>query len=55
MVKVADSDKYTRGLYYKTKKNTGASLGYTPALPANIRLGWKGLQGTNTLPYYDNL
>ncbi len=23
-------------------------------LPANIRLGWKGLQGTNTLAYYGN-
>ncbi len=22
--------------------------------PANIRLGWKGLQGTNTLAYYEN-
>jgi len=24
------------------------SLGYAPALPAIIRLGWKGLSGTNT-------
>jgi hypothetical protein len=24
------------------------------ALPANIRLGWKGLPGTNTLAYYKN-
>ncbi len=24
------------------------------ALPANIRLGWKGLVGTNTLAYYEN-
>jgi hypothetical protein len=24
------------------------------ALPANIRLGWKGLQGTNTLAYYED-
>jgi hypothetical protein len=23
------------------------------ALPANIRLGWKGLPGTNTLAYHD--
>jgi hypothetical protein len=23
----------------------GVSLGYAPALPANIRLGWKGLPG----------
>jgi hypothetical protein len=25
------------------------------ALPTNIRLGWKGLQGTNTLAYCENL
>jgi len=24
------------------------------ALPANTRLGWKGLPGTNTLAYYGN-
>jgi hypothetical protein len=24
------------------------------ALPTNIRLGWKGLPGTNTLAYYEN-
>jgi len=30
----------------------GASLGQATALPANIRLGWKGLPGTNTLAYY---
>jgi hypothetical protein len=24
-----------------------------PALPVNIRLGWKGLQGTNTLGYWE--
>ncbi len=24
------------------------------ALPTNIRLGWKGLPGTNTLAYYGN-
>jgi hypothetical protein len=29
-----------------------ASLEYAPALPANIRLGWKGLPGTNTLAFY---
>jgi hypothetical protein len=23
-------------------------------LPANTRLGWKGLPGTNTLAYYKN-
>jgi hypothetical protein len=25
-----------------------------PALLANIRLGWKGLPGTNNLAYYEN-
>jgi len=29
----------------------GASLAN---LPENIRLGWKGLPGTNTLAYYEN-
>jgi len=31
----------------------GASLGYY--LLANIRLGWKGLPGINTLAFYNNL
>ncbi len=31
-----------------------ASLGYAPALPTNISLGWKGLPGTNTLANYEN-
>jgi hypothetical protein len=31
----------------------GASLGEATGLPANIRLGWKGMSGTNTLPYYE--
>ncbi len=30
-----------------------ASLGYNLALPTNIRLGWKGFPGTNTLAYYE--
>jgi hypothetical protein len=25
-----------------------------PALPTNIRLGWKGIPGTNTLAHYEN-
>jgi hypothetical protein len=29
-----------------------ALLGQAPALPANIRLGWKGLTESNTLAYY---
>ncbi len=28
-----------------------STLEYVPALPANIRLGWKGLPGTNVLAY----
>jgi hypothetical protein len=33
----------------------GASLEWALDLPANIRLGWKGLPGTNTLAYNKNL
>ncbi len=29
------------------------SLPKALAFPANIRLGWKGLPGTNTLAYYE--
>ncbi len=37
------------------KNLTGAPLCGRPlALPTNIRLGWKALPGTNTLPYYEN-
>ncbi len=25
-----------------------------PTLPLNIRLGWKGISGTNTLAYYEH-
>jgi hypothetical protein len=32
----------------------GSLLGLAPALPANIRLSWKSLPGTNTLAYYEN-
>ncbi len=32
----------------------GGLLKYALALCANIRLGWKGLPGTNTLAYYEN-
>jgi hypothetical protein len=31
-----------------------ASLGEALDLPANIRLGWKCLPGTNILAYYEN-
>jgi hypothetical protein len=38
------------------KKLSGAALwGRLLALPTNIRLGWKGLPGTNTLAYFKNL
>jgi hypothetical protein len=30
----------------------GVSLGKAPALLANVRLGWKGLPGTNIIAYY---
>jgi hypothetical protein len=33
----------------------GPSLWRALALHANIRLGWKSLPVTNTLPYYENL
>ncbi len=32
-----------------------AALGEASDLPANIRLGWRGLPVTNTLAYYKNL
>ncbi len=41
------------GAYPTVEHLKGASLGLTPALPANIRLGWKGLPGTNALAYYE--
>jgi hypothetical protein len=40
----------------QVKPLSGAQLlGRPPALPTNIRLGWKGLPGTNALAYYKNL
>ncbi len=33
----------------------GASLGYALALPANNRLGWKGLPSTNALADYEKV
>jgi hypothetical protein len=37
------------------KQLSGAPLkGMLLASPTNIRLGWKGLPGTNTLAYYEN-
>jgi hypothetical protein len=39
--------------YPRVEHLKGASLGQAPALPANIRLGWKGLSRTNTLSYFE--
>jgi hypothetical protein len=38
----------------KDRSLKGASLEHPPALPANIRLSWKGLPETTTLAYYQN-
>ncbi len=42
------------GAYPRVKHLKAASLGYAPALLANIRLGWRGLPGTNTQAYNEN-
>ena len=42
------------GAYPIVEPLKGASINLPLALPANIRLGWKGLPGTNTLAYYEN-
>jgi hypothetical protein len=42
------------GDYPRVEHLKGASLGWTPAFPANIRLGWKSLPGTNAQTYYEN-
>ncbi len=42
------------GAYPTVEQLKGASLWKTLALPANNRLGWKGLSGTNSLSYYEN-
>ncbi len=44
----------TPGVYPIVDHLKGASLGWAPALPANIKQGWKGLPRTNTLAYYEN-
>ncbi len=43
------------GAYPRVEHLKGASIGQVLALPTNIRLGYKGLPGTNTLAYYENL
>jgi predicted small integral membrane protein len=42
------------GAYPRVEHLKGPSLRLALALSANIRLGWKGLSGTNTLAYYEN-
>jgi len=42
------------GAYSRLEHLKGASLVQAPALPASIRLGWKGLPGSNTLVYNEN-
>ncbi len=42
------------GIYPRAEHHKCASLGLTLALLENIRLGWKGLAGTNTLAYYEH-
>ncbi len=44
----ADKD----GAYHRVEHLKGTSLGLAPALPTNIRLGWKGMPGTNAPAYY---
>jgi hypothetical protein len=41
--------------YPRVEHLKGALLTYSLALLANIRLGWRGFTGTNTLAYYENL
>jgi hypothetical protein len=43
------------GAYPSVEQQKSASLGKEPALPVNIRLGWKVPTGTNTLAYYVHL
>ncbi len=42
------------GVYPRVEHLKGSSIGWAPALPTNIRLGWKRLQGTNTLAYREH-
>ncbi len=42
------------GAWPKVQHLKDASLGYAQALPANIRLNWKGLPGTSASAYYKN-
>jgi hypothetical protein len=40
------------GAYPRVEHLKGVSLGWAPASPSNIRLGWRGVPGKNTLAYY---
>jgi len=42
------------GFYPKVEHLKGYSMGLAPALLTNIRLGWKGFPGANTLAYCEN-
>jgi hypothetical protein len=42
------------GAYPRVEHLKGAFFCEALALPSNIRLGWKGLLGANTLTYYNN-
>ncbi len=47
--------KCTRKKFYEIDPRNdpkGAPIVYAPAWPENIRLGWKGLPGPNTLANY---
>jgi hypothetical protein len=43
------------GAYPIVEHPEGVSLGLTPALFANIRLGWRGLPMTNAVAYCNHL
>jgi hypothetical protein len=42
------------GMYPSEALFRRSTLGRVPGLLVNIRLGWEGLQGTNTLAYYEH-
>jgi len=41
------------GAYPRVEHLKGVKHKYALALPTNIRLGWKGLPGTNALAYFE--
>jgi hypothetical protein len=42
------------GAYPRVELLKGPSLRWAGATLTNIRMGWKGLPGTNTLAYYEH-